>query len=124
MSSRNHPVSRLGGKLAQDGVYEGRGGAFAGAFHQFDAFVESGALRDSIEPEELIEREAQGDEDLEVEFGQRLRGGRGDFGVEARTPTKDSHDKFGGEGVIGSRETGVGGGVEKVGGVGGFAFDA
>ena len=113
-----------GGEFAQDCVDEGSGGAFAGALYQFDTFVESGALRDAIEPEELIEGQAQGDENFEVEFRKRLgRGGR-DFGVEARTPAEDSHDEFGGEGVICGGEIGVGGGVEEFGGVGGFAFDA
>jgi hypothetical protein len=60
------------GEFAQDGVHEGRGGALARAFYEFDTFMEGGALRDAIEPEELVKREAQSDQDLEVEFGQRL----------------------------------------------------
>jgi hypothetical protein len=63
-------VSRRGGELAQDGVHEGRGGAFAGAFYEFDTFVEGGALRDAIEPAELIESEAQSDENFDVKFGR------------------------------------------------------
>jgi hypothetical protein len=59
---------RSSGKFPQDCIYEGSGGAFAGALHEFDAFVESRALRDAIEPEELIEGEAQGDENFDVEF--------------------------------------------------------
>jgi hypothetical protein len=43
--------------------------------------VEGRALRDTIKPEELIEGEAQSDENFDVEFGQRLRGGGGDVGV-------------------------------------------
>ena len=74
--------------------------------------------------QELIEGQAKGDENFEVEFREWLRGGGGDFVVEARTPAEDAHHEFGGQGVIGSGETLVGGGVQKFGGVGGVALDA
>ncbi len=101
-------VLRRDGEFAQDSIDERSGGALAGAFHQFDAFVESGALRNAIEPAELIEGEAQGDENFEFEFGKGLRGGGGDFVVQARTPAENAHDEFGGECVIGSGEALVG----------------
>jgi len=55
-------------EFAKDGVDEGGGGGFAGAFYQFDAFVEGGAVRDTVEIEELIESQAKGDQDFWVEF--------------------------------------------------------
>src|SRR5208283_1162217 len=80
---------RGGRELAQDGVHEGSGGAPAGAFHQFDTLVERGALRDAVEPEELVDGEAEGDENLNIQFGEWLRGRGGDLGVETRAPAED-----------------------------------
>ena len=59
---------RIFGEFAEDGVDERGGGSFAGAFHQFDAFVKGGAMRDAVEIAELIESEAQGDQDFRIEF--------------------------------------------------------
>ena len=116
--------SRRDGKFAQDSIHEGSGRAFTGTFHEFDAFVQSGTLRNTIEPVELIESQAQGDEDFEIEFVQRLRGRGGDVVVEARAPAEDAHDEFCRECVIGSGEVLVSRRVQELGGVGGFAFDA
>ena len=56
------------GEFAEDRVDEGGGGGFAGALYQFHAFVEGGSARDTVEIEELIETEAQGDQDFQVEL--------------------------------------------------------
>ena len=49
-------ISWHDGELAQDCIHKWSGRAFAGAFHELDTFVESGALRNSIEPEERQRR--------------------------------------------------------------------
>jgi hypothetical protein len=72
----------------------------------------------------LIESKAQGNENFEIEFGERLRGSGCDIGVEARAPAEYPHDEFGGQGMIWSGEAIMGSGVEKFGGIGRFAFDA
>jgi hypothetical protein len=86
--------------------------------------VEGGAFRNAIERAELVEGEAKGDENFEVEFGERLGRGLGDFGIEARAPAEDSHDEFHGEGVILGGEAVVDVGVQEFAGIGGIAFDA
>ena len=53
--------------------------------------MKGGAFRNAIEPAELVKRETKGDKNFQVEFGERLRGGWGDFGIEARAPAEDSH---------------------------------
>jgi len=58
-----------GGELTQHGIHEGSGGTFAGTLHQFDAFVEGGALRDAIEPAELVQSKTQSDENFNVKLG-------------------------------------------------------
>src|SRR5579864_958745 len=101
-------ISRYGGELAQDSIHERSGGPFAGAFHEFDTFVQGGALWNSIEPEELVKSETQGDENFSVEFGKRRRGRGSDLGIQARAPAEDTHDQLGRERVIGSGEVLVG----------------
>ena len=89
-------------QLAQDGVDERRSGALAGAFHEFNTFVEGGALRNAIEPAELVDERGEGRSRISrSSFGEWLRGGAGDFVVEERTPAEHAHDEFGGEGVVG-----------------------
>ncbi len=61
--------SRCSRELPQDRIHEWGSRAFAGAFHQFDAFVESRARRDAIEPEELINGQPQSYEDFQVKLG-------------------------------------------------------
>jgi hypothetical protein len=61
-------TQRIFREFAEDGVDEGGGGGFAGAFYQFDAFVEGGAVRDTVEIEELIEAKAKGNQDFWVEL--------------------------------------------------------
>ena len=113
------------GKFAQYSIHEGSGGSFASALHEFDTFVEGGALGDAIEPEELIDGQAQGDENFECRvWTEAARRRWQSSAVEARAPAEDAHDEFGRQRVIGSGETFVGGRVEEVGGVGRFAFDA
>lgn len=90
----------LGGEFAKNRVDEGGGGMLAGALYQFDALVESGAFGHAIEPSELVKREAEGEENLKVEFCERLRGCGRDFMIEARAPTENAHDQFRGQGVI------------------------
>jgi hypothetical protein len=56
-------------KFTEDRVDKGCGGAFAGALHQFDAFVECGARGDAVEKTELIEGQAESDQDFEIQLG-------------------------------------------------------
>ena len=62
---RGGDVLRRGSReFAQDGVDEGGGRALARALHQFNTLVKGCALRDTIEPAELVEGETQGDQDF------------------------------------------------------------
>src|SRR5579864_9524335 len=117
-------IAGRSGELAQDSIHERSGGPFTGAFNQFDTFVQGGALWNSIEPEELIKSETQGDENFSVKFGNWLRGRGGDLGIEARTPAEDAHDEFGRKGMIGAGESLVGMRMQEIRCIRRFALDA
>jgi hypothetical protein len=59
------------GEFAQHGIYEWRGGALARTFHQFDTLMQGRTRWDAIEPAELIESQAERDENFQVKFRQR-----------------------------------------------------
>ena len=59
---------RVAGDFAQDGVDEAGGGAFAGAFDEFDGGGDGGVGGDAVEVAELENAEAEGDADLGIEF--------------------------------------------------------
>jgi len=111
-------------QISEDSIYEWGCGFFSGALDEFDAFVECGSLWDSREITKLVDGEAHCDQDLEIEFLERLRGALRDFIVEAGAPAEDSHYQFGGEGVVLAGEILKGARVKKFIGVGRFALDS
>jgi hypothetical protein len=62
-----------GREFPQDGIDEWGGGAFARAFDEFNTFIDSSAGGNAAKPAELVHGEAESDENLEIELGERLR---------------------------------------------------
>ena len=69
--------------MAQDRIHKGSGGTFAGALDQFDAFIDSGARGNAIEPAELIKAETECSKNLKIEFGQVVGPSSGLFASQA-----------------------------------------
>ncbi len=70
---------KAGGEFTQDGIDEGSGGALAGTLDELNALVDGGTGGYAAEPTELIYREAEGGENLRIEFGEWLRRARGNL---------------------------------------------
>ena len=92
--------------VPQHRVHETGLGGHAAAFGHLDSFVDGGVARDSIEPENLVESEAQ--EDLEFWFLQRAGRLAGDQPVERRLPSNHSANQFMGQPAVGWRKERVG----------------
>ncbi|MBV6431381.1 MAG: tRNA 2-thiocytidine biosynthesis protein TtcA [Bryobacteraceae bacterium] len=101
--------------MAEDGVNQTRGGAFAGAFDEFDAFGDGGAGGYAGQVEKLVEADAETDADfgVEADFGYA----EGDEVIELSLIAEGSEDDLGGESGIAGIEGG-GDGAEEVGGPG------
>lgn len=112
------------GEAAEDGVDERRGGGFAGALDEVDGVVDGSAGRDALEEVELVEAEAEGERDGEVELRDGLFEMRLEQGIEEAALAEDSEGEFGGERGVRGLHGGGERGVENVRGVGAFGFDA
>jgi len=88
---------------AQYGVDETGLSVVAGAFGLLDGFMDSGVRRDTVEPEKLVEAEAQ-----EILKRRALfpagRGPAGDEAVERGLPADDATDEFVAQAAIGGRK--------------------
>ena len=97
----------VAGDFAQDGVDEAGGGAFAGAFDEFDGGGDGGVGGDAVEVAELENAEAEGDAD----FGVELDGAAGevvDEEVELELVAEAAEDELVGQaGFLGAEGGGV-----------------
>ena len=57
-------------ELAQDRIHEWSRGTLAGPLHQLTALIPGGALGHAIEPSELIDRQPQCNQNLDVKFAE------------------------------------------------------
>jgi hypothetical protein len=63
---------RIDNQFPQHRVDKRCGRTFAGTLHEFYAFVDSGAGRNSAQPSQLIDRQSQCDENFKIKLGERL----------------------------------------------------
>src|SRR5579863_5574688 len=92
---------------AKDGIDEPGLGTVAGAFGELDGLVDSGVWRDTVQPEDLVEAEAE-----QVLDGGALLAARhslaGDETIKGGLPADDAADEFVAEAAIGPCEAGGG----------------
>jgi len=101
------PGDAFAWSAAEDGVDETSGGAFACRAGQLNRFGYGGVLGDALEMAELIEAEAEGDADLDIELA---RDELGNDEVELRLAAENAEDKLPGEaGIAVIERSGVGG---------------